>query len=183
MSLSGNLEIDRLFGRSSCREAMRHGVATTVPSFCFIGKMMRIAIVLLGTALLVATHSYASSIEAGSAAPTSAPEPGNNRPGNTADHVRVKAINRESGDEDRIVVTVEIDAGFHINANPASYDYLIPTTLNVTNQPPLRVIYPTAVRFKPKFVDDMLNVYSGTVRITAEFPQGTLTRNPMCLAP
>src|SRR5206468_13045363 len=60
--------------------------------------------------------------------------------------------------------------GFHINANPASFDYLIPTTLNVTDQTPLRVIYPQPVSFRPKFDDQVLDVYEGTVRITAEFP-------------
>lgn len=103
---------------------------------------------------------------------------GNYRPGDTADHVRVKTVNRDSGDEDRIVVTVEIDPGFHINANPASLNYLIPTTLNVTNQTPLRIVYPQVVRFKPKFADDVLDVYEGTVRITAEFPPGSFTDIP-----
>ena len=59
---------------------------------------------------------------------------GSYRPGDTADHVRVKTVNRDSRNEDRVVGTLEIDAGFHINAHPASLDYLIPTTLNVTKR-------------------------------------------------
>ncbi|HVA13937.1 MAG TPA: protein-disulfide reductase DsbD domain-containing protein [Stellaceae bacterium] len=124
---------------------------------------MRVAIVLFGTVLLGATHSDAATID-------------NDRPGGTADYVRVKTVARDQ--DDKIVVTLEIDAGYHINANPATFDYLIPTTLNVTNLPPLRVSYPAPVRFKPKFVDEALNVYEGTVRITAEFAHGALSRNP-----
>jgi hypothetical protein len=97
--------------------------------------------------------------------------------GGTADHVRIAAVDH-ANDQDKIIVTVIIDPGYHINANPASLDYLIPTTLNVTNQTPLRVIYPEPVRFKPKFADDMLDVYQGMIRITAEFPRRSFVRTP-----
>jgi hypothetical protein len=100
------------------------------------------------------------------------------QPGDTAAHVRIVSVQRDDREPDRVVVTVEIDRGFHINANPASDDYLIPTTLNVTNQTPTRVIYPSPRRFKPKFVEDTLDVYEGTIQIIAEFPAGSLSRNP-----
>ena len=99
-------------------------------------------------------------------------------PGDTGAHVHIVGVQRDDREPDRVVVTVEIDRGFHINANPASYDYLIPTTLNITNQTPTRVIYPSPRRFKPKFVEDALNVYEGTIQIIAEFPTGLLSRNP-----
>lgn len=92
----------------------------------------------------------------------------------SADHVRIADVDAVSGDDDEAIVTVVIDPGYHINANPASLDYLIPTTLSVTNRTPLRVVYPRPVRFKPKFTDQVLNVYEGTVRIIAEFSQGSL---------
>lgn len=96
--------------------------------------------------------------------------------GDSADHVRIAAVDRASGGNGKVIVVVVIDPGYHINANPASLDYLIPTTLNVTNQTALRVIYPEPVRFKPKFADEALDVYQGTIRIIAEFPEGALTR-------
>lgn len=95
----------------------------------------------------------------------------------TSDHVRIVSVD-QSGNGDTAIVTLNVDRGYHINANPASFDYLIATTLQVTNQTPLRVIYPAPVHFKPKFVDEILDVYEGMVRITAEFPQGSLTRTP-----
>ena len=85
----------------------------------------------------------------------------------TATHVRILGAARISGEEDQLAVTLRIDEGFHINANPASDDYLIPTTLTITELVPLRVAYPGAVRFKPKFVDQSIDVYDGTVLITA----------------
>src|SRR6266849_3363120 len=121
---------------------------------------------LLAAILLKATYAYAASPDDGGAASiTAAMGQGSYHLGGTADHVRIATINR-----------VEIDPGFHINANPASSDYLIPTTLNMTDQTPLRVIYPEPVRFKPKFADEALDVYEGTIRITAEFPRGALAR-------
>ena len=139
---------------------------------------MRIATVLLGAILLQVTYGYAASIDGGSASSITAAGVSDYRPGDSADHVRVKTVTRDSGIEDSVIVTLEIDAGFHINSNPASFDYLIPTMLNVTNQTPLRVVYPRSVRFKPKFADDVIDVYEGTVRIVAEFPHGSLTRIP-----
>lgn len=134
---------------------------------------------LLGAILLQVTHVDAASPEGPAVGPiTPAPALGEGgyHLGGTAHHVRIAAVERTGGDQDRIVVTVEIDPGFHINANPASLDYLIPTTLNVTDQAPLRVIYPEPVRFKSKFADEALDVYEGTIRIIAEFPQGGLAR-------
>jgi uncharacterized protein len=95
---------------------------------------------------------------------------------NTADHVRIVSVDYARGEEDRVIVMVVIDPGFHINSNPASFDYLIPTTLTISNQAPVRVVYPEAVSFKPKFADQAINVYEGKIQIVAEFPKGTFAR-------
>ncbi len=87
----------------------------------------------------------------------------------TADHVHVTAVSPIDADERKFAITVTVDAGFHINANPASQDYLIPTTVHVTNHTPLRVIYPPPIRFKAKFFDQAIDVYEGAARIVAEF--------------
>lgn len=134
-------------------------------------------VMFLGALLMKATYADAASPEGGVAGPISpALGQGGYHLGGTADHVRIATVDRAGVDENKINVTVEIDPGFHINANPASSDYLIPTTLNMTDQAPLRVIYPEPVRYKPKFADEALDVYEGTIRITAEFPQGAVAR-------
>jgi hypothetical protein len=67
---------------------------------------------------------------------------------------------------------VAIDPGWHINPSPASLEYLIPTTLTVASEPPLRIVYPAPVLFASKFLDRPIKVYEGTVRILAEFSKG-----------
>jgi hypothetical protein len=93
----------------------------------------------------------------------------------TATHVRIIGAARTSGDDDEFAITLRIDPGFHINANPASSDYLIPTALTITELPPSRIAYPEPVRFKPKFTDETIDVYDGTILITAFFPKGALS--------
>ena len=93
----------------------------------------------------------------------------------TATHVHIVGAARISGDEDQLAVTLAIDSGFHINANPASSDFLIPTVLNVVELKPLRIAYPEPIRFRPKFTEDTIDVYDGTILITAFFPKGALS--------
>jgi hypothetical protein len=85
----------------------------------------------------------------------------------SSDFVHVVSIAR--ADEDKIVVTLHVDEGFHINANPASQPYLIPTTVSFAGISPKRVVYPPAIRFKPKFSEEPLDVYEGTVAIIVAF--------------
>ncbi len=110
----------------------------------------------------------------GSADEDRASDQGTPRFADTADFVRAAALDRRGSDSVAIVVVIE--PGFHINANPASMDNLIPTTLNMETPAPLHVTYPKAVRFKPKFSDDVLDVYEGTVTIIAQFAPGELAR-------
>jgi uncharacterized protein len=92
----------------------------------------------------------------------------------TADHIRVTATARTTGDHDEIVTTLRIDPGWHVNANPASFDYLIPTSVAFEGLSATRVAYPQAVRIKPTFEPDGLDVYEGVTRIIALFPTGAL---------
>jgi uncharacterized protein len=135
-------------------------------------------LLIVGFVMLTMAGGYAAPSDVRLPDPHATASSHDFRPGDTAAHVRVVSVQRDNREPDKVAVTVDIDRGFHINANPASYDYLIPTTLNATNHTPLRVIYPSPVRFKPKFADEALDVYEGTVRIIAEFPPGALTRKP-----
>ena len=92
----------------------------------------------------------------------------------TEDHVRVVSVVGDAGDRDKITVTLMIDPGYHINANPASYKNLIPTTLTFDGYDLTRVIYPKPHRFKSKFAGEALDVYQGTELIIALFPSGSL---------
>jgi hypothetical protein len=71
----------------------------------------------------------------------------------------------------RFELSLSIRDGWHINANPASLDLLIPTRL----EGDLRaVVYPRGAPFLPAFVGEEVRVYSGQVEIPGEIS----IRNP-----
>jgi hypothetical protein len=88
--------------------------------------------------------------------------------------VHARGSVRRANDHDEITVTVVIDKGYHVNANPATFDYLIPTALSVDGVADLRVAYPAATLFKPRFAPDGLRVYEGTITLRGVAPRGTL---------
>jgi uncharacterized protein YyaL (SSP411 family) len=94
----------------------------------------------------------------------------------TADHVRASAEARSGIDHDDITITLVVDKGYHINANPASFEYLIPTRLAIEGLTNFRVTYPDATVIKPKFAPDGLKVYQGRVTLSATAPRGSVVR-------
>ncbi len=75
---------------------------------------------------------------------------------------------------DAIVVTITVDDKFHINANPASFDFLIPTSLEFKSVKPSKVEYPKPIRFTAKFAPADLDVYEGSIAVVAKFAEGSL---------
>jgi hypothetical protein len=102
-------------------------------------------------------------------ADTSNEAPGSSR---TKDHVHVTA--RRAGES--LLITLRIDPGYHINANPASDDYLIATSVAFAGPVPERIVYPPGVPFKPAFADKPIEVYEGTVIVAATFTTEVLER-------
>jgi hypothetical protein len=79
-----------------------------------------------------------------------------------------------------VVVTLDIERGFHVNANPASFDFLVPTSLDIIGAHALEVRYPKGLPFKSEFAPDTLSVYEGSVRIVARLDAGALDpRQPL----
>ena len=93
--------------------------------------------------------------------------PGSSR---TEDHVHVTG--RRAGGA--LLITLGIDPGYHLNANPASNKYLIPTTIVFDGVAPERIAYPSGISFKPAFADEPIDVYEGSVVVAATFPNGAL---------
>jgi uncharacterized protein YyaL (SSP411 family) len=108
----------------------------------------------------------------------SSPSPmaGSSLPG-TAEHVHAYGEVRTTGNHDEIRVTVVIDEGYHVNANPATFDYLIPTSLSVDGVPDLRIEYPAAKFLKPQFAPDGIKVYEGRISLIGTAPKGTLAQH------
>jgi uncharacterized protein len=100
----------------------------------------------------------------------------------SAAHVKAAAQGASHADHDEILVTLTIDPGYHLNANPASMDYLIPTVVTVLRAPDAKITYPVGHVFKPKFSPEGISVYEGSVVIRADLPKGGLasaTREPL----
>ncbi len=95
----------------------------------------------------------------------------------TAAHVSVAASVRSAPEHDEIVVTVKIASGYHVNANPASFDYLIPTAVTFDGLVPARIVYPAPKMFRPAFARAGIKVYEGEVAIVAQVPKSALGRS------
>ncbi len=131
------------------------------------------ALVATVSARTPATQSVIAST--GTAASFPGPPQGLKLP-STADHVRITASAATRDDHDEIVATLHIDKGWHVNANPASFDFLVATTVTFAGPSPSDLAYPSSVRIKPRFAPDGLDVYEGQARVVATFPPGTLTQ-------
>ncbi len=115
----------------------------------------------------------------------------------TADHVKVRATATAGESHHRIAITLDVDRGYHVNANPASFPYLVPTSVSLDGITPISIDYPRFTIFKPGFVRDGIKVYEGTPTITVriakkDLPEtaslrGTVTaqacNDQVCLAP
>jgi uncharacterized protein YyaL (SSP411 family) len=92
----------------------------------------------------------------------------------SAAHVKATARGASHADHDEILVTLSIDPSYHVNANPASADYLIPTMVTVPGAPDAKITYPAGRVFKPKFSPEAISVYDGSAVIRVEMPKGGL---------
>ena len=73
-----------------------------------------------------------------------------------------------------VEVQVKIAKGWHINANPAGQDNLIPTTITVAENAPIeisQVQYPKGKSVVFEFSPDAVNVYEGTFTIPLKIQQ------------
>ncbi len=112
----------------------------------------------------------------------------------SAAHVAVKAALRPHAGTVLLELTLQVAPGWHVNANPASFDYLVPTKLLVDGAVPRRIAYPPGKPFKARFAPETISVYEGSVTILAEFAPGDAGRlrarlsvqacnEEVCLAP
>ncbi len=82
--------------------------------------------------------------------------------------VHTHILHEQSTDTKKIVeITVDIEDGWHLNANPASLDFLIPTTADIqTDQPSeVNITYPKAENYTTSLGE--IGVYTGKAKITA----------------
>jgi hypothetical protein len=77
------------------------------------------------------------------------------------------------GDNDgEALVLLNIKPGYHVNANPATYPYLIATEVTAEKVEGLevgKVIYPPAKKQKFQFAEEPLAVYEGQIEVKLPF--------------
>lgn len=98
---------------------------------------------------------------------SSSPAPGNYSSANIV-KVQTTAASIPAGGSVEATVTLSISAGFHVNANPATFSYLIPTevtTGNIEGITAAKPTYPVAVKRKFQFANEPLAVYEGDAQI------------------
>src|SRR2546426_917698 len=82
--------------------------------------------------------------------------------------VLTEPVTISSGGKTTATVTLSISPGFHVNANPATFSYLIPTEVTAENSEQINVdktIYPAAQTKKFQFAEKPLAVYEGETQI------------------
>jgi hypothetical protein len=129
-------------------------------------KASRLALILLLVFALQGCGRSGNSTPAGS--PPTSPLPVSS----SLDVVKIKSDNvaiAAGGNADASVF-LAISPGFHVNANPATFAYLIATDLEVGNGYGLisagKPVYPVAQTRKFQFAEKPLAVYEGEVRLT-----------------
>ncbi|HER20435.1 MAG TPA: hypothetical protein ENO14_05255, partial [Chromatiales bacterium] len=117
-----------------------------------------------------------------------APEP--TGPGASRDHVKVSAQVTPGGEA--VEVRLVIDPGFHVNANPASEDYLVPTRITAPDGEIGPIDYPPGQPFRAAFATESIDVYEGEltlrVPIVGDVPERLQIEiqacdDEVCLAP
>lgn len=89
----------------------------------------------------------------------------------------VAATAKVKGKSDEVFnveLQLKIAAGWHINANPAGQDYLIPTTVELDANAPVEIVdiaYPKGKSMRFEFSDDPLNVYEENLTISLRLKQ------------
>ncbi len=85
---------------------------------------------------------------------------------------RLVGIHLETGEEKDgwrpFRLALEIAPGWHLQANPASQEYLVPTAVHAEDGDVRNVVYPAGEVVKAAFEEEPLAVYSGRVEITGE---------------
>jgi uncharacterized protein YyaL (SSP411 family) len=102
------------------------------------------------------------------------------------DHVRVRLTWSEDA-PGRVAVRMTIDEGWHVNANPASLPFLVPTRVDLQDGVAAAGIeYPGGRTFQPDFAPEPLRVYAGEVAIAVRLaeplaaPLGASVRYQAC---
>ena len=88
----------------------------------------------------------------------------------SADVIKIQPapVSIQPGSNAQGTVTLAISSGFHVNANPATFPYLIPTEITAGKIDGITVdkpVYPPGAKKKFMFANEPLSVYEGEAQI------------------
>jgi len=123
--------------------------------------------------LLLVVSSSCNSQKDKSASPTNSTTPTSQSPKNSIEVVKVRAlpVAIKPNETAEALVEVTVQSGYHINANPATFNYLIATDLQLPTTSEVSVnfiVYPTALTKSFPFAEKPLAVYEGTTNIKVQ---------------
>ena len=118
------------------------------------------------TLLTLVGCNRGTSTDTGADRSSSSPTPAAISSSDQVVKVTVAPVSISPGSSAEAVVALSISPGFHINANPATFPYLIATELKAIPEPdnPIATetpVYPSPVKKKFVFADQPLAVYEG----------------------
>lgn len=92
---------------------------------------------------------------------------------------RPQELTLTAGESGEALIALQITKGYHVNANPASFSYLIATELNITPADGIAVEflrYPDPVVQKFAFAEKPLAVYEGQINVKAQLKAAKSTK-------
>ena len=98
----------------------------------------------------------------------------NLEPSSAAVVAATATVTAKSDEVFNVVLQLKIGAGWHINANPAGQDYLIPTTVELDANAPIEIVdiaYPKGKSMRFAFSDEPLNIYEKSLTIPLRLKQ------------
>jgi len=78
-------------------------------------------------------------------------------------------------------IKLAIEKGWHLNANPASQEFLIPTKVEAAGSSLRAVSYPEGIRLEAAFAEEEILVYEGQVEVRGELKPGEAEASPKIL--
>jgi hypothetical protein len=100
----------------------------------------------------------------------------------TAHHVRAIAAGCSNQNEDEVLVTIKVDDQYHINANPASFDFPIPTSVAFKGVNPSTIEYPRPARFTAQFAPEGLDDTKVRLPSSSSFRKAVFAEAARCRA-
>ena len=147
----------------------------TRPSKLLLFSCALFLLLLLGCAACTSQPgATGDNADSNAASTTSTPTPATsttsamNAPPANIVRASAEALEIRAGGTAEASVRLEIEAGYHVNANPPTHSYLIPTELSVVAQEGIsagKPVYPPALSKKFAFDPQLLAVYEGAVSI------------------